>query len=139
LTLDKIVLETHLNVYGIEDDEVLKWAYLNSYHQTGLKGVLDKAVLEHVELNDYLKVEEHFIKIDEIPFDFERRRMSVVLKQSKGVHLLICKGAVEEMLDLCTHSFDPGEDRQLHTEQDEVVPMDETMRQLVLRTTQKLN
>lgn len=139
LTLDKIVLEKHLNVYGIEDDEVLKWAYLNSYHQTGLKNLLDKAVLEHVELNDYLKVDEHFVKIDEIPFDFERRRLSVVLKQSTGKHLLICKGAVEEMLDLCTHSFDPGEDRQLHTEQDEVVPMDETMRQMVLHTSQKMN
>lgn len=108
LTMDKIVLEKHLNVHGAEDDEVLKWAYLNSYHQMGLKNLLDKAVLEHVELHDYLKVEEHYVKIDEIPFDFQRRRMSVVLKNANGSHLLICKGAVEEMLNLCTHTFDPG-------------------------------
>jgi len=90
LTLDKIVLEKHLNVFGIEDDEVLKWAYLNSYHQTGLKNLLDKALLEHIELHEYLKVEEHFLKVDEIPFDFQRRRMSVILNQKSGKHLLIC-------------------------------------------------
>jgi Mg2+-importing ATPase len=139
LTLDKIVLERHLNVFGIEDDEVLKWAYLNSVHQTGLKNLMDKAVLEHVELHDYLKVEEHFLKVDEIPFDFQRRRMSVVLKMRNGKHLLICKGAVEEMLELCTSTFDPGEDRSLHIENDKVVPMDDTMRKIVLNTSQKMN
>lgn len=139
LTLDKIVLENHLNVFGIEDAEVLKWAYLNSYHQTGLRNLMDKAVLEHVELNDYLKAEEQFLKIDEIPFDFQRRRMSVILKQKNGKHLLICKGAVEEMLDICTYSFNPGENRQLHIEQDDVVAMDETMRAKVLETSTGLN
>lgn len=139
LTLDKIVLERHLNVFGIEDDEVLKWAYLNSVHQTGLKNLMDKAVLEHVELHDYLKVEEHFLKVDEIPFDFQRRRMSVILKMRNGKHLLICKGAVEEMLELCTNAFDPGEDRSLHIENDKVVPMDDTMRKIVLNTSQKMN
>ncbi len=139
LTLDKIVLEKHLNVFGIEDNEVLKWAYLNSFHQTGLKNLLDKAVLEHIELHDYLKVEEYFLKVDEIPFDFQRRRMSVILKMRNGKHLLICKGAVEEMLELCSTAFDPGEDRSLHIESDKVVPMDETMRDIVLNTSQKLN
>lgn len=139
LTLDKIVLETHLNVYGVEDDEVLKWAYLNSYHQTGLKNLMDKAVLEHVDLHDYLRVEEQFIKVDEIPFDFERRRMSVILKEHNGKHLLICKGAVEEMLELCTHTFDPGEDRSLHIEKDNAVPIDENMRKIVLNTSRKMN
>lgn len=139
LTLDKIVLEKHLNVDGIEDDEVLKWAYLNSFHQTGLKNLMDKAVLEHVELHHYLKVDEHYIKVDEIPFDFQRRRMSVVLKKHNGKHLLICKGAVEEMLGLCTSAFDPGEDRSLHIENDTVVPMDETMRQTVLNTSKRMN
>jgi Mg2+-importing ATPase len=139
LTMDKIVLERHLNVYGDRDDEVLKWAYLNSYHQTGLRNLLDLAVLEHAELLDYLKVEEHFKKIDEIPFDFQRRRMSVILEQRNGKHLLICKGAVEEMLDICSQAFDPGEDRQLHIENDTIVPMDETMRKSVLKTSQKLN
>ena len=139
LTIDKIVLEQHLNVFGVEDDEVLKWAYLNSYHQTGLMNLMDKAVLEHVELNDYLKVKEYFEKVDEIPFDFQRRRMSIILKQKNGKHLLICKGAVEEMLDLCSHSFDPGEDRKLHIEQDEVMVMTEAMRANVLETSTRLN
>ncbi|MFA5627996.1 MAG: magnesium-translocating P-type ATPase [Thiohalomonadaceae bacterium] len=139
LTIDKIVLTQHLNVFGIEDFEVLKWAYLNSHHQTGLTNLMDLAVLEHVELHDYLKVEKDFEKIDEIPFDFERRRMSVILEQKNGKHLLICKGAVEEMLDLCTHSFHPGEDRELHIEQDEVVVMDDAMRQNVLDTASRLN
>ncbi|MBB6501071.1 magnesium-translocating P-type ATPase [Pedobacter cryoconitis] len=139
LTMDKIVLERHLNIFGDEDEEVLKWAYLNSYHQTGLKNLLDVAVLEHVELHDYLKVEEHFLKVDEIPFDFQRRRMSVVLKQRNGKHLLICKGAVEEMLDLCSQAFDPGDNKELHIESDKVIPMDETMRNMILRTSKKLN
>jgi len=139
LTLDKIVLEKHLNVLGTEDDEVLKWAYLNSYHQTGLKNILDKAVLEHVELHDYLKVEEYFMKVDEIPFDFQRRRMSVILKMRNGNHLLICKGAVEEILDLCSHSFDPGEDKELHLENDKVIPMDKKMHDTVLQTSKKIN
>lgn len=139
LTLDKIVLEKHLNVLGVEDDEVLKWAYLNSFHQTGLKNLLDKAVLEHIELHDYLKVEEYFIKVDEIPFDFQRRRMSVILKMRNGKHLLICKGAVEEMLELCNSTFDPGDDRSLHIENDKVVPMDVSMRDVVLRTSKKMN
>jgi len=139
LTLDKIVLERHLNVYGIEDDEVLKWAYLNSYHQTGLKNLLDKAVLDHVELHDYLKVEEQYHKIDEIPFDFERRRMSVILKKTDNTHLLVCKGAVEEMLALCSHAFDPGENRSIHKELDTIIPMDERMKRLILTTSQRLN
>ncbi|MDE3237103.1 MAG: magnesium-translocating P-type ATPase [Bacteroidota bacterium] len=139
LTMDKIVLERHLNVYGDDDDEVLKWAYLNSFHQTGLKNLLDVAVLEHAELHDYLKVEEHFLKVDEIPFDFQRRRMSVILKQRNGKHLLICKGAVEEMLNLCSHAFDPGEDRELHIENDKVIPMDENMRNIILNTSKRLN
>lgn len=138
LTMDKIILERHLNVFGREDDEVLKWAYLNSFHQTGLKNLLDIAVLEHVELNDYIKMDK-YQKIDEIPFDFNRRRLSVVLGTDAGKHLLICKGAVEEMLDLCSHAFDPGEDNQLHIENDAVVPMDKKMRDIVLQTSKKLN
>ncbi len=139
LTMDKIVLERHLNIFGDEDEEVLKWAYLNSYHQTGLKNLLDLAVLDHLEVHDYLKVEEYFLKVDEIPFDFQRRRMSVILKQRNGKHLLICKGAVEEMLDLCSHAFDPGEDKQLHIENDIVIPMDADVRKKILNTSKKLN
>lgn len=139
LTMDKIVLERHLNVFGDEDDEVMKWAYLNSFHQTGLKNLLDVAVLEHAEIHNCIKAEEYFKKIDEIPFDFQRRRMSVILEQKNGKHLLICKGAVEEMLDICTHAFDPGEDKQLHIENDKIVPMDDAMRKIILNTSKKLN
>ncbi|HEY4935810.1 MAG TPA: magnesium-translocating P-type ATPase, partial [Puia sp.] len=137
LTLDKIVLERHLNVLGIEDEEVLKWAYLNSYHQTGLKNLLDAAVLEHGELHDSLKV-ENYKKVDEIPFDFQRRRMSVILEHNHK-HLLICKGAVEEMLDLCPRVFDPGEDDKLQIDSDDIIPMDDGFRQTILNTSKKLN
>lgn len=139
LTIDKIVLEQHLNVHGTEDDEVLKWAYLNSFHQTGLTNLMDLAVLTHAEVKDLLRAGEDFTKVDELPFDFQRRRMSVVLRRKDGGHLLICKGAVEEVLDLCTHSFDPGPDRQLHLAQDEVVSIDETVRSGILRTSQQMN
>lgn len=71
---------------------------------------MDKAVLEHVEVHKHLKIEEYFKQIDEIPFDFQRRRMPIILEQPNHKHLLICKGAVEEILDLCTPAFDPGED-----------------------------
>jgi len=139
LTMDKIVLERHLNVFGAEDNEVMKWAYLNSYHQTGLKNLLDIAVLEHVDHHACLTEGESYQKIDEIPFDFQRRRMSVILEEKDHKHLLICKGAVEETLDLCTHAFDPGVDNQLQIKSDAVIPMDEKMRQTVLNTSRKLN
>lgn len=139
LTMDKIVLQVHLNVFGEPDAEVLKWAYLNSYHQTGLKNLLDMAVLDHFEVHHMLKVDEHFIKVDEIPFDFQRRRMSVILQKADGQHLLICKGALEEMLPLCSQAFDPGEDHQLHIEQDMSVAMDERMKKIVTDNCNKLN
>ncbi len=139
LTMDKIVLERHLNVFGFEDNEVMKWAYLNSYHQTGLKNLLDVAVLEHVELHDCLKEGEAYKKVDEIPFDFQRRRMSVILEENNHKHLLICKGAVEEVLDLCTYAFDPGEDNELQIKSDAIIPMDEKMREIILKTSRKLN
>jgi Mg2+-importing ATPase len=139
LTLDKIVLETHRNVQGIEDDEVLKWAYLNSFHQTGLKNLLDKAVLDHAEVHNLMKADESYLKIDEIPFDFERRRMSVVLSTANGKHLMITKGAVEETLSLCKYALDPGEDHSLHIENDNIVPLDHAMKQKILEMSEKLN
>lgn len=140
LTLDKIVLTKHLNVFGDDDDEVLKWAYLNSFHQTSLKNLMDIAILDKGEkLQEIFNAQEDYRKVDEIPFDFSRRRMSVILEKKDRKHLLICKGAVEEMLSVCTHAFDPGEDRQLHIEQDEILPMDEQMRQTVLAKSRKLN
>ena len=139
LTMDKIVLERHLNVYGFEDNEVMKWAYLNSFHQTGLKNLLDVAVLEHVDIHSCLKEGEAYKKVDEIPFDFQRRRMSVILEGPNHKHLLICKGAVEEVLDLCSHAFDPGEDNSLQIEKDDVIPMDDKMREIVLKKSRQLN
>ncbi|MCT4012548.1 magnesium-translocating P-type ATPase [Elizabethkingia anophelis] len=139
LTLDKIVLETHLNVRGTDDDEVLKWAYLNSFHQTGLKNLLDQAVLDHAEVHNLMKADELYMKVDEIPFDFERRRMSVVLNTSKDKHLMISKGAVEEMLSLCKYALDPGDDHSLHIENDNIVPLDEAMKQKILKMSEKLN
>jgi Mg2+-importing ATPase len=139
LTMDKIVLERHLNVFGNEDTEVMKWAYLNSYHQTGLKNLLDVAVLEHVDIHDCLKEGEQYNKIDEIPFDFQRRRMSVILEEKNHKHLLICKGAVEEVLDLCTHAFDPGDDHQLQIASDRIIPIDEKIKETILKTSRKLN
>jgi Mg2+-importing ATPase len=108
LTQDRIVLERHLNLVGEDDDEVLGYAYLNSYHQTGLKNLLDVAVLEHAELREQMHVERDYRKVDEIPFDFTRRRMSVVVSHGPDAHLLICKGAVEEVLPLCPNARDEG-------------------------------
>nr|WP_218653011.1 magnesium-translocating P-type ATPase [Paenibacillus sp. 79R4] len=108
LTQDKIVLKRHLDIHGHDNDEVLKHAYLNSYYQTGLKNLLDIAVLEHAELQKGLNAEHAYQKIDEIPFDFHRRRMSVVLKQQSGQHLLICKGAMEEIISISSHALDDG-------------------------------
>ncbi len=101
LTQDKIFLARHVDVWGHESDDVLEMAYLNSYYQTGLKNLLDVAVLEHVEVHRELNVGTAFQKVDEIPFDFNRRRMSVVVAQDGLPHLLICKGAVEEVLSVC--------------------------------------
>jgi len=139
LTMDKIVLQLHRNVFGEHDLEVLKWAYLNSYYQTGLKNLLDRAVLEHGDVHELLNVEQRFKKIDEIPFDFSRRRMSVILEQESGRQLLICKGAVEEMLSVCTHSYDPGDDRQLHIENDQAMLLTEDLRKKILELRDEYN
>jgi len=102
LTQGKIVLEKHLDVNGDPNEKVLHYGYLNSYHHTGLKNLLDEAVLDHEELEDRLKAKDKYRKIDEIPFDFVRRRMSVVVEDQAGLNTLICKGAVEEVLSQCT-------------------------------------
>lgn len=103
LTQDRIFLARHVDVWGEESDDVLELAYLNSYYQTGLKNLLDVAVLEHAEVLRTLEPAQHYRKVDEIPFDFNRRRMSVVVAERGDHHELICKGAVEEVLDACTH------------------------------------
>lgn len=101
LTQDKIFLAKHTDVWGEESDDVLEAAYLNSYYQTGLKNLLDVAVLEHTEVHKELNPAANFRKVDEIPFDFQRRRMSVVVAEHEAHHVIICKGAVEEVLAVC--------------------------------------
>ncbi|MFJ2992689.1 magnesium-translocating P-type ATPase [Pandoraea sp. NPDC087047] len=101
LTQDKICLERHTDVWGHFSEDVLEYAYLNSFYQTGLKNLLDVAVLNHGELHQRLDVVNRYRKIDEIPFDFQRRRMSVVVSENGDHHELICKGAVEEVMAVC--------------------------------------
>src|SRR5512146_2533227 len=109
ITQGKIVLEKHLDVSGHENDEILYLAYLNSYYQTGLKNLMDVAVLDHVNLQKRAIVDDRYRKVDEIPFDFHRRRMSVVVEDDEAQRLLITKGAVEEIFNICTHVEVKGE------------------------------
>jgi len=101
LTQDRIILKRHLDLHGNESERVLQYAWLNSHFQSGLKNLLDVAVLEHVELHKTLGIDQGYAKVDEVPFDFSRRRMSVVVSTPAGKHVLICKGAVEEIFAVC--------------------------------------
>ena len=103
LTQDKVVLEYSLNVHGKEDNRVLRHAFLNSYYQTGLKNLIDIAILNHANESDMIELWRDYKKVDEIPFDFTRRRMSVVVEDNYGKTQLITKGAIEEMLEVCTY------------------------------------
>jgi len=102
LTQDRIILKRHLDINGNASERVLQFAYLNSHFQSGLKNLLDVAVLEHVEMHKVLGIDDGYRKIDEIPFDFTRRRLSVVVAHGEDKHLLICKGAVEEIFAVST-------------------------------------
>ena len=119
ITEGKIVLEKHLDVRGRDSEAVLNYGYINSYYQTGLKNLLDVAILNHRNLNDELLVDEKYLKIDELPFDFQRRRMSVIVQDDQNRHLLICKGAVEEVMRLSTHVEIDGEILDVLPEHDE--------------------
>lgn len=100
LTEDKIILEKYMNVHGSDDFRVLRHAFLNSYFQTGLKNLIDIAVIERARKKDFFEITTRYEVVDEIPFDFSRRRMSVVLKDNTNKRQLITKGAVEEMLSI---------------------------------------
>lgn len=104
LTQDNIILESHLDVNGKPDSRVLEFAYLNSHYQSGLKNLLDVAILKHHEIHKQLHSDDIYIKVDEIPFDFQRRRMSVVVERNSKDHILICKGAVEEIFSCCQYA-----------------------------------
>jgi Mg2+-importing ATPase len=118
LTEDRIVLEEHLDIRGLEDSRVLDYAYLNSRFQTGLKNLLDRAVLEGVPSERQRLLGARYQKVDEIPFDFARRRMSVVVWTERSHDLLICKGATEEVLEICAYAEERGT----------VIPLDDDLR-----------
>jgi Mg2+-importing ATPase len=96
LTQDRVILERYVDVTSRDSEDVLRYAYMNSYYQTGLRNLLDNAILAHEELD----VEKTARKVDEIPFDFNRKRMSVAI-DFEDTHVLICKGAVEEVYAVC--------------------------------------
>ena len=106
LTCDQIVLEKYINADGSCDTEkrILRHAYFNSFFQTGLKNLMDKAILSHVQELSLEHLKDNYTKVDEIPFDFTRRRMSVVIKDAQGKRQIITKGAVEEMIAICSHA-----------------------------------
>ena len=121
LTQDEIVLEYPLDIHGDLDLSVLRRAYLNSYFQTGLKNLMDRAIInrtqkeakKHEIVRD---LDQTFHKIDELPFDFERRRMSVIVKDEDGVVSMVTKGALEEMLSVSTYVEYKGEIKRLTDE-----------------------
>lgn len=131
LTQDHIVLERHVNVDGTEDkaNRILRHAYFNSYFQTGLKNLMDRAILSHVKELGLESLSCSYKKVDEIPFNFTRRRMSVVVEDLKGKRQIITKGAVEEMLGVCSFAEFDGE----------VHPLTEAMRTKAQRFAEEMN
>jgi len=126
LTEGEVVLEKHLDIYGKESTESLHYAFLNSYFQTGVHNIMNKAILRHEEAKEKLKI-ENYVKIDEIPFDYNRRKMSVIVSENIGKHLLICTGAVEEIVASCTNVLidskvfslkDFSDEKKIHIEEE---------------------
>lgn len=118
LTQDRVVLEYHLDVEGEENHRVLRHAFLNSYYQTGLKNLMDKSIISRTfevakDESSLQGLSKAYQKVDEVPFDFNRRRMSVVVEDQQGKTQMITKGAVEEMLSICSHVEYKGEVRKL--------------------------
>ncbi|MEE3662192.1 magnesium-translocating P-type ATPase [Brenneria sp. g21c3] len=111
LTQDRIILEHHLDIHGRNDEEVLQLAWLNSSHQSGMKNLMDKAIIHFGRDKPEIVALGRYRKIDELPFDFIRRRLSIVVADENNHQRLICKGAVEEMLAIATHVAENG--RQL--------------------------
>ena len=132
ITQDKVVLQYHFNIHGYEDIRILRHAFLNSYYQTGLKNLMDIAIIERTQIerrrvNELCGLSDRFIKVDEIPFDFVRRRMSVVV--SNGKTQMITKGAVEEMLSVCSFAEYEGK----------VIPLTDDIREYIRKKVDKLN
>ena len=134
LTQDQVVLEYHLNLNGEDDTRVLRHAYLNSFFQTGNKNLMDLSIIhktEEAEAADptLLDLSENYIKVDEIPFDFTRRRLTTVVKDKAGKTQMVTKGAVEEMLSICSYAECDGK----------VQPLTEEIRLRILKTVDGLN
>ena len=134
LTQDKVVLEYHLNVNGEDDTRVLRHAYLNSYFQTGYKNLMDFAIIhrteeEEAENPQLTDLSETYTKVDEIPFDFNRRRLTTVVQDKKGKTQMVTKGAVEEMLSICAFAEIDGRVQELSSD----------VRRKILKTVDGLN
>lgn len=134
LTQDKVVLEYHLNVNGEDDLRVLRYAYLNSYFQTGYKNLMDVAIIQKTEEEEaddpqLVDLSEHYVKVDEIPFDFARRRLTTVVQNRDGKTQMVTKGAVEEMLSICSFAECDGKVR----------PMTKKLKSRILATVDDLN
>lgn len=131
LTEDHIVLERHINVEGKDDQRVLMYGFLNSQFQTGLKNVLDRAIIEKAQQENITYITNQFKKIDEIPFTFNRRRMSVVIDEQENTNSvrLITKGAIEEILKICSVAEYKGN----------VVTIDTKLKNKILSTTRTFN
>ena len=130
LTQDNVVLEYHLDIIGNENERVLRHAFLNSYYQTGLKNLIDLAIIQFAKANmDASFCKEDYHKIDEIPFDFERRRMSVVIEDQNKKTQMITKGAVEEMLKICAYVEYQGE----------IQPLNDTLKTMIEHVAEDLN
>jgi Mg2+-importing ATPase len=134
LTEDQIFLENFLDLNGNEDIRVLRHAYLNSFFQTGIKSLIDKAIITKTNtfktLHTFLQgIDKQFIKIDEIPFDFKRRKISVVIQDATQKQQMITKGAIEEILAICDHVELEGQ----------VVPLSEKSKKIVLQQTINYN
>lgn len=129
MTQDKIVLDQYLNVAGLQDEGVLKLAWLNSYYQSSQKNLIDNAIVKCATEHDCEQLPNGYTKVDELPFDFVRRRLSVVLGKSDGSQILISKGAVEEMLAASTHYANGAE----------VLPIDDDVRARILHRAQQFN
>ena len=134
LTQDQVVLEYHRNLNGEEDTRVLRHAYLNSYFQTGYKNLMDLAIIRKTEEQEaadprLLDLSEHYVKVDEIPFDFARRRLTTVVQDKTGKTQMVTKGAVEEMLAICSHAECDGR----------VQPLTGELRRRILQAVDEMN
>ncbi len=129
LTEDKIILEKYMNLHGEDDTRILRHAYLNSYFQTGLKNLIDLAIINRAKQNRLEGMLEGYTRVDEIPFDFSRRRMSVVLTDRSEKRQIITKGAVEEIIAISSFVEMNGR----------VLPIDDETRRMALATYEKHN